>query len=106
MKEAKFGDNDNLSAMVANLVDADLLMLLGDVAGLYSAAPHLDPRAKFIPRVERIDASIEHLAGDTPSFQGTGGMVTKVEAARLAINSGGAVIIADGRQPEIISGLG
>jgi len=105
IKEAKFGDNDNLSAMVANLVDADLLMLLGDVAGLYTADPHLDPQAKLIPKVERIDTYIEHLAGGTDSCQGTGGMGTKVEAAKLATSSGVAVVIADGRQPEIIPRL-
>lgn len=105
IKEAKFGDNDNLSAMVANLVDADLLMLLGDVAGLHTADPHLDPQAKLIPKVERIDAYVEDLAGAMPGPQGTGGMVTKIEAAKLGTNSGVAVIIADGRQPEIIPRL-
>jgi glutamate 5-kinase len=105
IKEAKFGDNDNLSAMVANLVDADLLILLGDVAGLYTADPHLDPQAKLIPKVENIDAHIEHLAGGTNSRQGTGGMVTKIKAAKLATSSGVAVIIADGRQPDIIPRL-
>ena len=104
IKEAKFGDNDNLSAMVANLVDADLLMLLSDVAGLFTADPHLDPQAKLIPRVERIDADIEQLAsGGGP--QGTGGMVTKEEAAKLATSSGVAVVIAAGRQPEVIPRL-
>ena len=105
IKEAKFGDNDNLSAMVANLADADLLMLLGDVAGLYTSAPHLDPQAKLIPKVERVDAYIEHLAGGVSHPQGTGGMVTKIEATKLATSSGVAVIIADGRQPEIIPRL-
>lgn len=105
IKEAKFGDNDNLSAMVANLVDADLLMLLSDVAGLYTADPHRDPQAKLIPEVKKIDAHIEHLAGGTDRRQGTGGMGTKVEAAKLATSSGVAVVIADGRQPEIIPRL-
>jgi len=105
IKEAKFGDNDNLSAMVANLVDADLLMLLGDVVGLYTADPHLDPRAKLISKVEKIDTCIEHLARGTGSRQGTGGMVTKVEAAKLASSSGVAVVVADGRQPDIIPRL-
>lgn len=105
IKEAKFGDNDNLSAMVANLVDADLLMLLCDVAGLCSADPHLDPHAELIPKVEQIDAYIEHLAGGILSPQGTGGMATKVEAAKLATNSGVAVIIANGRQTQIIPRL-
>ena len=105
IKEAKFGDNDNLSAMVANLVDADLLVLLCDVPGLCSADPHLDPQAKLIPKVEQIDAHIEQLAGGIVSPRGTGGMATKLEAAKLATNSGVAVIIADGRQPEIIPRL-
>jgi len=105
IKEAKFGDNDNLSAMVANLVDADLLILLSDVAGLYTADPHRDPQAKLIPEVKKIDAYIEHLAGGTDRRRGTGGMGTKVEAAKLATSSGVAVIIADGRQPEIIPRL-
>jgi len=105
IKEAKFGDNDNLSAMVANLVDADLLMLLCDVAGLCSADPNINPQAELIPKVDQIDAYIEHLAGGIVSPLGTGGMATKVEAARLATNSGVAVIIADGRQTEIITRL-
>ena len=105
IKEAKFGDNDNLSAMVANLVDADLLMLLSDVAGLYTADPHLDPKAELIPRVERIDSHIGQLAGGTISRRGTGGMVTKIEAARLATSSGVAVVIADGRLAEVIPRL-
>ncbi len=105
IKEAKFGDNDNLSAMVANLVDAELLILLGDVAGLYTSDPHLDPQAKLVPRVEKIDAYIEHLAVSTESPQGTGGMETKIEAARLATNSGVTVIIADGRESEVIPRL-
>ncbi len=105
IKEAKFGDNDNLSAMVANLVDADLLILLGDVAGLYTADPHLDPQAKLISKVERIDDYIENLAAGMPGPRGTGGMVTKIEAAKLATSSGVAVIISDGWQPEIMPRL-
>jgi glutamate 5-kinase len=100
----RFGDNDNLSAMVANLVDADLLMLLGDVAGLYTRDPNRDPDAKLIPKVARIDASIERLAGGARGW-GTGGMVTKLEAAKLATASGVAVVIADGREPKIITRL-
>lgn len=101
----RFGDNDNLSALVANLVDADLLILLGDVAGLYTRDPSRDPDAKLIPKVERIDAAIERLAGGA-SGGGTGGMVTKLEAAKLATASGVAVVIADGREPDIIIRLG
>ena len=102
IQEAKFGDNDNLSAMVANLIDADLLMILTDIAGLYTADPHRDPNARLIPQVERIDSEIERLATDTSSSLGTGGMITKIEAAKLAISSGVTVVIADGREPDII----
>jgi glutamate 5-kinase len=100
--EARFGDNDNLSAMVANLVDADLLLLLTDIAGLYTADPHDNSAAKLISRVERIDSEIEHLAADTPGRLGIGGMITKIEAAKLATDSGVTVVIADGREREII----
>ena len=100
--EAKFGDNDNLSAMVANLVDADLLLLLTDTAGLYTADPHRYPDARLISQVDRIDSEIERLAADTPSSVSTGGMITKVSAARLATASGVTVAIADGRERDII----
>ncbi len=102
IQEARFGDNDNLSAMVANLVDADLLLLLTDTAGLYTADPHRDPDARLIPRVERIDSGIEKLAADTTGNLGVGGMMTKIEAARLATVSGITVIIADGREADVI----
>ena len=98
---AAFGDNDNLSGMVANLVDADLLLLLGDIAGLYTADPIKDKSARLINRVDRIDEGIERLASG-PSAQGHGGMATKVQAARLATASGAAVIIADGRERDIL----
>ncbi len=102
IQEAKFGDNDNLSAMVANLVDADLLLLLTDTAGLYTADPRRDPDARLISQVERIDSEIEQLATDTAGNLGIGGMMTKIEAARLATASGITVIIADGREPDVI----
>jgi len=102
IKEARFGDNDNLSAMVANLVDADLLLILSDIAGLYTADPHLYPEAHLIPQVERIDAKIEKLAAGTTSSLAIGGMVTKIEAARLATTSGVTVVVADGRELEVI----
>jgi glutamate 5-kinase len=98
---AKIGDNDNLSALVANLVDADLLVLLTDQAGLYTADPHRDANATLIPRVERIDARIERLAGDTRG-RGVGGMATKLQAARLALAGGANVVIADGREPDVL----
>ena len=102
IQEAKFGDNDNLSAMVANLIDADLLLILTDTGGLYTADPHRHPDARLIPQVDHIDADIEKLASDTAGSTGTGGMVTKIEAARLATASGVTVIIANGREPDVI----
>jgi len=102
IQEAKFGDNDNLSAMVANLVDADLLLILTDIGGLYTADPHCHPDARLIPQVDRIDSEIERLAAGTPSQLGTGGMITKIEAAKLATASGVTVVIADGREPDVI----
>lgn len=101
LEGAAFGDNDNLSGMVANLVDADLLVLLGDVAGLYTADPVKDKSARLIPRVDRIDEGIEHLAGGTRG-RGIGGMVTKIQAARLATASGVTVVIADGREQDLL----
>ncbi|MDD5126622.1 MAG: glutamate 5-kinase [Dehalococcoidales bacterium] len=105
IKGAKFGDNDNLSAMVANLVDADLLVILSNIEGLYTADPHHDPAARLIPQVDRIDAKIMRMAHDTTSKQGTGGMITKIEAARLATNSGVTVVIASGTEKDILTRL-
>lgn len=98
---ASFGDNDNLSGLVANLVDADLLVILSDVDGLYTADPDKDKGAKLIPRVERIDKSIEKLAGGTRG-RGRGGMKTKLEAAKLATASGATAVIAGGLEKDII----
>jgi len=100
--ELKFGDNDNLSAMVANLVDADLLALLTGIGGLYTADPCYNPQAQLIRRVDNIDEEIERMAGDTAGCQGIGGMITKIEAARLATCSGVNVVIADGREHDIL----
>jgi glutamate 5-kinase len=102
IKEAKFGDNDNLSAMVANLVDADMLMILTDINGLYTADPHRDPGARIIPLVNKIDAGIKRLGANTTSKVGTGGMITKIEAARTATASGVHVVIANGSEPDVI----
>lgn len=97
-----FGDNDLLSAMVANLVDADMLVILTDIDGLYTADPRVDPSAKLIPRVERVDDAIEKLAGASRSERGSGGMTTKVRAAKLATSWGVAVAIAGGRTPNVL----
>jgi glutamate 5-kinase len=102
IREHKFGDNDNLSAMVANLIDADLLMIMTDIAGLYTADPTRHPEAKLVPLVKKIDSRIEKLVSGSASGLGTGGMVTKIEAAKLATASGVAVVIADGRVPDIL----
>lgn len=102
IKEEKFGDNDNLSAMVANLLDADLLILLSDVRGLYTADPRRSPDARLIPVVEKIDAVIESMAGGAGTSRGTGGMATKIEAAKLATRSGIAVVITEGNIPNVI----
>jgi glutamate 5-kinase len=91
--------------MVANLVDADLLMLLTDTAGLYTADPHRNSNAKLIERVDKIDAHIESLAGGSSSERGTGGMATKIEAAKLATASGVAVVISNGRERDVIARL-
>jgi len=105
IREEKFGDNDNLSAMVANLVDADLLILLSDVHGLYTADPRKDPEAKLIPIVKRIGAEIEGMAGGAGTSRGTGGMATKIEAAKLATRSAIAVVITEGSIPHVITRL-
>ena len=102
IRDAKFGDNDNLSAMVANLADADLLLILTDLEGLFSADPRIVKDAKLIPLVEKITPEIERLAGGTLSTAATGGMVTKIEAAKLATASGVRVVIASGMETAII----
>jgi glutamate 5-kinase len=105
IKEEKFGDNDNLSAMVANLLDADLLILLSDVHGLHTSDPRKDPDARLIPVVDRIDAEIEGMAGGAGTSRGTGGMATKIEAAKLATRSAIAVVITEGSIPNVITRL-
>ena len=102
IREARFGDNDNLSAMVANLIDADLLCILTDIDGLYTADPNRDPSAKLIPLVEKIDEKIDALVSGSTSGLGTGGMVTKIEAARLATASGVTVVIANGSEKDVL----
>ena len=105
IQEASFGDNDNLSAMVANLIDADLLLLLTDIGGLYTADPRRRTDARLITQIDRINREIEKLASGTANESGTGGMITKIEAAKLATASGVIVVIADGREPDVIMRL-
>ncbi|MDP6514394.1 MAG: glutamate 5-kinase [SAR202 cluster bacterium] len=97
-----FGDNDTLSAMVANIVDADLLVMLGEVEGLYTRDPHLDPDAKLIPKVERLNDEVEAMGGPSWSDMGRGGMATKLDAAKLATASGVDTVIAGGRTSNAI----
>ena len=101
IQDAAIGDNDNLSAQVANLVDADLLLILTDTAGLYTADPAKDPDARLIEHVDHIGRAIEEAAAGQAGQRGTGGMATKIEAARLATQSGAHVVIADGREPDV-----
>jgi glutamate 5-kinase len=100
--EIKFGDNDKLSALVANLVDADLLIILTDQLGLYTADPRRDARAELIQQVVTIDDSIRSIAGRSSGTVGTGGMTTKIEAAELATRSGTDVVIAPGNEPDSV----
>lgn len=101
--EIKFGDNDTLAALVASLAEADVLLLLSDVAGLYDRDPTQFPDAKLIPTVEKIDRSIERLAGGVSSEMGTGGMATKIQAAKICVRTGVRMIIADGRRPNVVA---
>ncbi|MBO5303880.1 MAG: glutamate 5-kinase [Lachnospiraceae bacterium] len=101
--EIQFGDNDTLSAIVASLVSADLLILLSDIDGLYTDDPHNNPDAKLIRDVEVIDENLLHMAkGSTGSDVGTGGMATKLTAARIATRSGADMIIANGKDVGIL----
>ena len=100
--EIKFGDNDTLGALVANLVDADALIILTDQRGLYSADPRRDPAARFIDRALAGDPELERMAGGVGSSIGRGGMITKILAAKRAAGSGASTVIAWGREPEVL----
>lgn len=91
-----FGDNDTLAANVAELVDADLLILMSDIEGMYTADPKKNQNARFIHTVVEIDESLEAMAGGSASDFGTGGMMTKVNAAKIATSAGADMIIANG----------
>ncbi|MCS6776612.1 MAG: glutamate 5-kinase [Chloroherpetonaceae bacterium] len=99
--EIKFGDNDTLAALVATLVEADLLLILSDVEGLYDRPPQ-DPEARLIPLVPRVDRAVLQRAGGSVSGMGTGGMRTKVEAARIATGAGIRTVIARGRRERVV----
>lgn len=103
--EIEFGDNDSLSALVATLIDADLLILLSDIEGLYEADPKSHPEAKLISVVDKIDESVIQRAGGAGSSRGTGGMATKLKAATIATEGHIHMVIALGTHPEIITDI-
>jgi len=103
--EIRYGDNDRLAARVATMASADLLILLSDVDGLYTAPPHEDPSAQLIPIVPRVTAEIEAMAGGAASQYSRGGMRTKIEAAKIATTGGAHMVIADGRKPAPIADI-
>ena len=100
--EIKFGDNDTLGALVANLVDADALIILTDQKGLYTADPRRDPSATFVHEARAGDAKLEEMAGGAGSSLGKGGMITKILAAKRAAGSGASTVIAWGREPDAL----
>ena len=100
--EIKIGDNDSLSAMVATLVDADALIILSDIDGLYTANPQEDPEAKLLSEIGEITPEIEALAGGAGSRMGTGGMMTKIDAAKVAMHGGVTMVIAAGHREGIL----
>jgi glutamate 5-kinase len=100
--EIKFGDNDTLGALVANLIEADALVILTDQKGLYSADPRRDPSARFIHEAEAGAPELEQMAGGAGSSIGRGGMITKVLAAKRAARSGASTVIAWGREPDVL----
>ena len=97
-----FGDNDTLSAIVAKLIKADLLIILSDIDGLYSSDPRVNSDSKMISVIDEITPEIENYAGGIGSNRGTGGMVTKLSAAKVATSSGVNMVIANGDNPDII----
>ena len=101
-EEIEFGDNDTLAALVAEATGAGLLVLLSDIDGLYTGDPHKDKTATLIPKVYRIDEKIESLALGAGSGLGTGGMVTKIRAAKIATAAGCDMVIANGSEPTLL----
>jgi glutamate 5-kinase len=100
--EIKFGDNDTLGALVANLIEADLLVILTDQKGLYTADPRKDPAATFVHEAHAGDPALEAMAGGAGSSIGRGGMITKILAAKRAAGSGASTVIAWGREPDAL----
>jgi glutamate 5-kinase len=103
--ELEIGENDSLAAIVANIANADLLVILSDIDSLYSEDPHANPDAEPIPVVEEITDYIEKIAGGAGSSLGTGGMATKINAAKIATEAGIDMVIMNGRNPELLYDL-
>jgi glutamate 5-kinase len=103
--EIRYGDNDRLAARVAAMISADTLVLLSTIDGLYTADPGRDANAKFIPEVRKLSTDILAMAGDAPPGYSSGGMVTKLEAARVALGAGCRMVIADGRKAHVLRDL-
>ena len=99
-EEIVIGDNDTLAAIVARSVEADLLILLSDIDGLYTADPHTHPDAVLLHKVTKIDDALRELAGVSSTKQGTGGMVTKLQAAEICLGCGCDMVIANGNNPD------
>jgi glutamate 5-kinase len=100
--EIKFGDNDNLSALITNLIEADLLIILTDIDGLFDADPRLNPRARFISLVEDIDVEMWGMVGETTSETSVGGMLSKIQAAQKASRFGIPTVVACGTKKEVL----
>ena len=96
--EIKIGDNDNLSAMVAEMIDAEVLIILTDINGLYNGNPKINPDAKLIHEVSEINSDIERIAGGAGTKLGTGGMFTKIQAAKIAVKNGITMLIINGQE--------
>ena len=103
--EIRFGDNDRLAARVAQMMGADTCVILSDIDGLYTAAPTVDDAARHISEVEAVTAEIAAMAGETAGEDGSGGMITKIEAARVALQSGCRLVITDGRDLHPLAAL-
>ena len=102
VEQIRFGDNDTLAALVACLIDADLMVILSDIDGLFDANPHRVPTARLIRRVERIGQDVMDVAGEAGTTVGSGGMVTKVKAARVLMAAGIPMVICNGRAPDAV----
>ncbi len=101
--EIKFGDNDTLAALVTHLIDADMLIILTDIDGLYDSSPVKNSNAKLIKYVDKITDKIKSYAGDPSTKFGTGGMITKIKAAEIAMTSGSSTVIANGSTPDVLN---